>query len=74
MIVKVQINLQTTEEEPQVLVYDQSHRIFDVLPLEKCPGLEEVMADAGPLKRAYFKAHVTQGKVHLDARVQDQEW
>lgn len=74
MIVKVQISLDTTEAEPQVLIYDRTRDFVEQLPLSACPGLEEAMADAGPLRRAYFKAKVADGKIQLIRPVQEQTW
>jgi len=73
-IVKVQISITTTQSEPQVMIYDEPRDIFEILPLSKCPGLEEAMADAGPLRRAYFKARVVHSKVRLEERVPEQDW
>jgi hypothetical protein len=73
-IVKVQISLSTTHNEPQVMIYDEPREIFEILPLSKCPGLEDAMADAGPLKRAYFRARIQNGKVQLDQRMPEQDW
>lgn len=73
-IVKVQISLDTTEKEPQVMIYDQHREVFEILPLSKCPGLEDAMADAGPLRRAYFRARIVNDKVHLVDRVPEQSW
>jgi hypothetical protein len=74
MIVKVQISLNTTEEEPQVMIYDQKRAFYSVLPLSKCPGLEDAMADAGSARRAYFKAKLVDGQIHLDDRMPEQDW
>jgi hypothetical protein len=74
MIVKVQISLSTSASEPQVMIYDEPREVFEILPLSKCPGLEAAMADAGPLRRAYFKARIVHSKVQLDERVPEQDW
>jgi hypothetical protein len=74
MIVKVQISLDTTEAEPQVMIYDQPRKFFEILPLSKYPGLEAAMTDAGPLRRAYFKAKIVNKKIQLDSRAPEQEW
>jgi hypothetical protein len=74
MIVKVQISLDTTEAEPQVMIYDELREFFEILPLSKCPGLEDAMADAGPTRRAYFRAKVVNKKIQLDNRAPEQEW
>ena len=74
MIVKVQISLETTQAEPQVMIYDEPREFFEILPLSKCPGLEEAMVDAGPARRAYFRAKVAKGKIQLDSRAPEQEW
>lgn len=73
-IVKVQISLETTHSEPQVMIYDEHREVFEILPLSKCPGLEDAMADAGPAKRAYFRARIVNGKVQLDQRMPEQDW
>ena len=73
-IVKVQISIETTHKEPQVMIYDEPRDIFEILPLSKCPGLEDAMTDAGPLKRAYFRARILHGKVHLEHRAPEQDW
>lgn len=74
MIVKVQISLETTQPEPQVLIYNQDRSVLEILPLSKCIDLEEMMADAGPLKRAYFEARIHDGKIMLGDRVDDPDW
>jgi hypothetical protein len=74
MIVKVQISLYTDKYEPQVMIYDRRRNHFEILPLSKCPGLEAAMADAGPDRRAFFKAKVIESKIHLEERVPEQEW
>lgn len=74
MIVKVQISLDTTHKEPQVMIYDQRRKFFEILPLSKCPGLEDTMVDAGPLRRAYFRAKVVDSKIRLDERAPEQDW
>ena len=74
MIVKVQISLETTEPEKQVMIYDEPREFFEILPISKCPGLEGTMADAGPLQRAYFFARVRNGKIELQNRAPEQDW
>jgi hypothetical protein len=56
------------------MIYDEPREVFEILPLSKCPGLEDAMADAGPARRAYFRARVLNGKVHLDERMPEQSW
>lgn len=74
MIVKVQISLETTQPEPQVLIYNQDRSVMEILPLSKCPDLEAMMTDAGPLRRAYFHARIRDGSLLLGDRVDDPDW
>lgn len=74
MIVKVQISLDTTEDERQVLIYDRTRDFFTQLPLSACPGLEEAMAEIGLPHRAFFKAAIVDGKIRLDRPVKEQDW
>jgi len=74
MIVKVQISLSTTEVEPQVLIMDEERAFFEILGLSTCPELEDVMADTGPLRRAFFEARVVDKKLQLGRRLPEQGW
>jgi hypothetical protein len=74
MIVKVQISLSTTEVEPQVLIMDEERAFFEILGLSTCPELEDAMADTGPLRRAFFEAHVVDRKLQLGQRLPEQGW
>jgi len=74
MIVKVQISLSTTEVEPQVLIMDELRAFFEILSLSTCPGLEDAMADTGPLRRAFFEARVVDKKLELGQRLPEQGW
>jgi hypothetical protein len=71
MIVKVQVSLGTTEDEQQVLIYNRKRSFETQLPITACPGLLDVMGDA---PKAYFKAEIVDGKVHLNERVKEQNW
>ena len=74
MIVKVQISLSTTEVEPQVLIMDEPREFFEILGLSTCPGIEEALADTGPLRRAFFEARVVDKQLQLGRRLPEQGW
>lgn len=73
VIVKVQISLNTTEPERQVLINNEDRSLLVILPLSACPGLEDQMADL-PLPRAFFEAEIVGDKVHLGERLEEQGW
>lgn len=74
MIVKVQISLHTTADEPQVLITDKPRKLFTILPLSAYPGLEDAMVDAGSSKRAFFEAKIVDGKVQIGDPLPEQGW
>lgn len=71
MIVKVQLSLVTTEVERQVLVYNRTRSYEAQLPMSACPGLEAEMVN---IHRAFFKAKIVDGRLHLLNRVMEQDW
>lgn len=56
MILKIQVSLETTHEEPQVLIYDIDRRLQFETPLRMFTGLKEQLGDD---KRAFFEARVS---------------
>ncbi len=71
MIVKVQVSLATTATEVQVLIYNRKKSFEAQLPISACPGLREAMTGD---PKAYFRAELVDGLVHLNGRVRDQSW
>lgn len=77
MILKIQISLETTHSEPQVLIYNANHEIEIEAPLKLFRGLAEKMGDQ---KRAFFEARVyaidDQGgvSISLDEQQPEQGW
>ena len=75
MIVKVQVSVKTTENRPQVLVYDRTRTFFytgDVPP--------KVAALMGARKKAYFEAEAVPNAdgagvtLSIGAEVDEQSW
>ena len=68
-IVKVQVSLMTSHDVPQVLIYNESRKVWFQGPLGR-----DTQRAIGPAKKKYFNAHLAGTIVVLDEEVEEQDW
>lgn len=69
MIVKIQLPMHSTENEPQALIYDQKRKIHTFTPITK-----ELIERMGNQLKCYFHATFKNGQLSIGDRGEEQDW
>ena len=72
-ILKVQVPLETDEEQPAYLVYNEDRSFHAFLAIGKNPKFDVVMKDLG-VPKAFFDVDIVNGQVQFIDVVEDPGW
>lgn len=68
-VVKIQLPISTTEEIPQMLVYNEDKSIYIMTPVQ-----ERYAKELKQSYKGYYEAVVTGDVIDIGKRVEDQPW